>query len=56
MDLYQEAISRWPLTPEAVEVGARALAEALAGGKWETHFTEAQRDLWRDRVRRAMIP
>lgn len=38
-------------TDEAVERGARVLAEALNGGSWLTHYTPAQRDLWRDRVR-----
>jgi hypothetical protein len=28
--------------------------EATNGGAWETHYTEAQRELWRDRVQAAM--
>ena len=38
-------------TDEAIERGAKALAESLHGGRWETHFTDTQRDLWRERVR-----
>jgi hypothetical protein len=53
-DDYKAAVSRWPLTDDAIECGAKALAEALAGGKWETHFTDGQKQLWRDRVKKAM--
>lgn len=42
------------LTNEAVEKGAKALAEALNGGAWETHYTAEQKELWRERVRVAM--
>jgi hypothetical protein len=38
-------------TEESIERGARALAEALHGGRWETHYTEGQRQLWVGRVR-----
>lgn len=38
-------------TPEAVERAAKALAEALNGGAWNTHYTEEQKEIWRNRVR-----
>lgn len=43
------------LTYDAIEKGAKALAEALHGGKWDTNYTSAQKEVWRDRVRRAMV-
>lgn len=27
-----------------------AMAEACNGGTWETHYVEAQRDVWRKRI------
>lgn len=45
---------RWPFADEAIEIGAAALAEALHGGKWATHYTEAQKDVWRGRARVAL--
>ncbi len=33
---------------------AVALAECCNGGAWETHFTDAQRELWRQRARRVI--
>jgi hypothetical protein len=42
------------LTAKAVEKGAKALALALNGGEWDTHYTEKQKDLWRARVLAAM--
>ena len=49
-DAYQDALTRWPLTPEAVEAGAKALALALCGGDWSQDYTEEQREHWRSRV------
>jgi hypothetical protein len=40
-----------PYTKEAVERGAKALAEALNGGAWEVDYTPTQQELWRSRVR-----
>ena len=51
---YNEAVGRWPLTDEAVEAAAKALAVSICGGDWETHFAEGQKALWRRRVRAAM--
>ena len=52
------------LTAEAIERGARALAIALHGGDWDTphkamgepsgNYTEAQKQWWRDGVRKMM--
>lgn len=30
---------------------ASHLAVLMNGGAWETHYTEAQKQVWRDRVR-----
>ena len=49
-----ETSESYPLTPAAIEAGARALAEAVNGGTWETHYTAAQKALWRRRVVVAM--
>jgi len=43
----------YPLTPEAVERAAAALAESVNGGCWD-YYTPEQRALWRARVRHAM--
>lgn len=51
---YRDAVGRHGLTPAAIETGARALAEALNGGSWDTHYTAAQKALWRRRVLAAM--
>lgn len=50
----QSARRQWPLTPEAREEAAAALAVACAGGVWERDFTEAQKDLWRRRLDAAL--
>lgn len=42
------------MTPEAREEAAAALAQACNGGDWSTHYTEAQKDLWRRRVDAAL--
>lgn len=42
------------LTPAAIEVGARALAEAVNGGSWDQDYTHIQKQLWRRRVAAAM--
>lgn len=33
-----------------LERAARRMAEGMNGGSWETHYTEAQKQVWRDRV------
>jgi hypothetical protein len=38
------------LTPEAFENLARAMAECCNGGSWNTHYTEDQKDVWRNRA------
>lgn len=53
-EALQAASERWPLTPEAREGAAAALAVACAGGVWGCDFTEAQKDLWRRRVDAAL--
>ena len=35
---------------EAIEKGAKALAEALHGGSWAKDYTESQKAVWRKRV------
>lgn len=50
-DAYKEAVARWPLTPEAVECGAKALALAIAGGEWNRDYTDKQKERWRACVR-----
>jgi hypothetical protein len=47
-------MSAHPLTKEAFELAAAALAVACNGGGWLTHYTDAQRELWRLRVRAAL--
>lgn len=42
------------LTNAAAERAAKALAETCNGGSWLTHYTEAQRQLWIERVRHAV--
>ncbi len=42
------------LTEDAVERGARALAEALNGGAWDTNYAPGQKTLWRARVIKAL--
>lgn len=44
----------WPLTPEAVERAAAALAVACNGGDWNDDFTAEHKALWRSRVQCAM--
>jgi hypothetical protein len=39
-----------PLTPQALERAAEALATACNGGDWTRDYTAAQRKLWRSRV------
>lgn len=36
---------------EMIERVARFMAETYNGGKWETHYTEAQRDVHRGRAK-----
>lgn len=37
-----------------IERAAKALAEATNGGTWESSYTEAQRDVWRSRIKLVM--
>lgn len=39
------------LTSKYLERAASALAEACNGGAWNTHYTEQQRNVWRERVK-----
>jgi hypothetical protein len=41
---------KYPLTSEAWERVAKALAETVNGGSWEEHYTKEQRKLWRMRA------
>lgn len=41
-------------TDEAIEKGAKALAEALHGGSWSKDYTETQKTVWRNRVAAAV--
>jgi len=47
-------MTHYPLTAEALERAAAALAESCNGGAWTTHYTPAQQALWRDRVAEAI--
>jgi hypothetical protein len=42
------------ITKETEERAAKALAEAINGGNWDTDYSLAQKELWRSRVRAAM--
>lgn len=44
----------YTLTARAFEDAARKLAEAVNGGDWLTDYTEGQRELWRDRLKRGL--
>jgi hypothetical protein len=42
------------ITIETLERAAKALAEAVNGGSWDTDYTLEQKELWRCRVTAAM--
>lgn len=50
----QTAAQRWPLTPEARESAAAALAVACCGGDWDKDFSPHHKDLWRRRLDAAL--
>lgn len=43
--------TKMKLLPEYVERAAAALAEVCNGGKWASHYTESQREVWRNRIK-----
>ncbi len=43
----------YTLTADAFQNAAKALAEAVNGGKWDD-YTAAQKEIWRERVRRGL--
>jgi hypothetical protein len=40
------------LIEDAFERLARAMAEACNGGRWDNHYTEDQKNVWRKRATR----
>jgi hypothetical protein len=51
---HTEMTMGYTLTAQAFELAARKFAEAVNGGDWMTDYTEGQRDLWRERLKRGL--
>lgn len=45
------ALEPTPAPEEQVEVVARTIALGNNGGEWASHYTDGQKELWRDRAR-----
>lgn len=44
----------YTLTEEYFERAAKSMAETINGGDWAKDYTEAQKNIWRNRLKRGL--